>query len=280
MGDLGDIVVVELLEKINKKKKLGSKRNLLGYFLSQGLQHVRLAADVYQRARSILLATKGPFTEEEDAIILKGRKEEKSWSALAKQLGRNHHTSVINRYNKLIGDSNYKLGPFTVAEDELILREVFAVNKNILVDRNITAENWKNIGGKLQRKYKSVHERWTTKLEPMLKRYHAGTLNDDVREVLINHLVKNKLNYSQEVDWKELAKLPKFAGTTPSYLNKLYLALKASTSTKYPELSEEKLDTEAIQMYLDNREKVWATRPADLEHQKKMITFYLTNILK
>ena len=123
------------------------KRNVLGYFLSQELSEVRLATDVYQRARTILCANKGVFTMEEDKIVLEGRKEGKSWSALAKQLRRTSQNTVQDRYNVLIGD--YKHGPFTVMEDELILREVFAVNKNILVDRKITTENWKNIGEKL-----------------------------------------------------------------------------------------------------------------------------------
>ena len=177
----------------------------------------------------------------------------------------------------MIGDyKEFKNGPFTVTEDELILREVFAVNKNILVDRKITTENWKNIGEKLQRSFKVVSERWRRKLEPMLHRYHAGTLNDDVREVLINHLVKNKLNYTQEIDWTELAQLSKFAGSTSTYLNKMYAQLRDNTGRKYPELSEVKLDTGAIQKYLDNREMVLSTSEAILEHQDMMIAYYLT----
>ena len=51
-----------------------------------------------------------------------------------------------------------------------------------------------------------------------MTRYHAGTLNMDVKKVLLDHLVENNMDYTQDVDWKELAKLPKFAGSTPTYL--------------------------------------------------------------
>ena len=47
---------------------------------------------------------------------------------------------------------------------------------------------------------------------------------------------------------------------------------------KYPELSEVKLDTGAIQKYLDNREMVLSTSEAILEHQDMMIAYYLTYI--
>jgi hypothetical protein len=280
LKDHEEIVIKEVFETSIKEKDLGLKRNVLGYFLSQGLSKVRLATEVFQRARTILWANKGEFTTEEDQKILEGRKEGNSWAALTKQLRRTSRKTVQDRYDMLICDSNYKHGRFTVMEDELILREVFAVNKNNLVDRKITVENWKNIGEKLQRHKNVVRARWTIKLEPLLKRYHAGTLNKDVREVLINHLFKNKLNYAQEVNWKALAKLAKFAGTTPTYLNKMYRTLRNSASNKYPELSEVKLDTGAIQMYLDNREKVHTTNKTILEHQDLMIAFYLRNILK
>ena len=60
----------------------------------------------------------------------------------------------------------------------------------------------------------------------------------------------------------------------------MYGTLRTLTSKKYPELSEVKLDTWAIQMYLDNREKVYTTRTAILEHEEKMITYYHTYILE
>jgi hypothetical protein len=164
----------------------------------------------------------------------------------------------------------------TVTEDELTLREVFTVNKNILVDGKITVANWKNIGEKLRRQYKVVRKHCRRKLEPILLRCHAGTLERDVREVFINHLAKNKLNYTQEIDWSELAKLTKFAGTTPTYINKMYGTLRDTTSKKYPELSELKLDTGAIQIYLHNREKIFPANKTIVEHQEMIIAYYRT----
>ena len=62
LKDHEEIVIKELFENISKEKDLGLKRNVLGYFLSQGLSKVPLATDVYQRARTILCAIKGEFT--------------------------------------------------------------------------------------------------------------------------------------------------------------------------------------------------------------------------
>ena len=63
-------------------------------------------------------------------------------------------------------------------------------------------------------------------------------------------------------------------------MNKLYGTLKDATSKKYPELSEVKLDTGAIQMYLQNRERIYSTSKTIVEHQEMMIAYYRINILK
>ena len=88
-----------------------------------------------------------------------------------------------------------------------------------------------------------------------MTRYHAGTLNMDVKKVLLEHLVENNMDYTQDVDWKELAKLPKFAGSTSSYLSRQLSSMRETTRAMSPELSPVELTTGAIQSWYNNSER-------------------------
>eukprot|EP00090_Calanus_glacialis_P045819 TRINITY_DN8740_c0_g1_i4.p1 TRINITY_DN8740_c0_g1~~TRINITY_DN8740_c0_g1_i4.p1 ORF type:complete len:467 (-),score=130.41 TRINITY_DN8740_c0_g1_i4:29-1429(-) len=270
--------VEELFKNTSNDKDLCKKRNIIGYFLSQGLTNVRLATEVYQRARTVRCAKKGDFTKEEDEAILQFvEKEGEQWTRLAIMLGRASNETVSGRYDILIND--YKHGDYTAMEDELILREVFAVDSDILVDGKITQDDWNKIAEKLQRRPDNVRRHWQLQLEPILKRYQAGTLHKDVKDVMINHLLEHNMNYAQEVDWKELAKLSKFAGTTSSYLSNMYSTLRSNTGRKYPELSEVQLNTEAIRRFRANT-NTRSTSHTVLEHQEMIVKFYLSHILQ
>ena len=114
-----DKAVADLLQSRRKEEDdegLGLKRNIIGYYLCQGLQNIRLATEVYQRARTILSAVTGDWSEGEDEIIRKGRKEGKTWTELSTQLGR---ADTSTRY-KLLTSGHTTKGTFTV-EDESTL---------------------------------------------------------------------------------------------------------------------------------------------------------------
>merc|ERR1719154_178247 len=123
-------------------------------------------------------------------------------------------------------------GPFKANEDEKLIVEVFKVNKNALEDGKILKKDWQRIGKQLKRSPHIVRQHWMATLLPTLKRYHAGTLSADMKEVLVNHMVENKLNYAQDIDWKELEKLPQFAGTTTQYLANQLSSLQNSVLDK------------------------------------------------
>eukprot|EP00092_Neocalanus_flemingeri_P095833 GFUD01121943.1.p1 GENE.GFUD01121943.1~~GFUD01121943.1.p1 ORF type:complete len:357 (+),score=75.82 GFUD01121943.1:46-1116(+) len=189
-------VIKEIFEKTDKNKDFGLKKNVIGYFLSQGFSEVRLATEVFQRARILLCAKRGYFSPEEDKTILDFvDKEGKKWTKLSILLGRTSGGVLYNRYNLLTASKDNKCGPFTVDEDKLIIREVFAVSQNILEEGNVVKEDWETIGKKLQRNSLSVHSHWKYVLEPMLKRYEAGTLNIDMRKgKIIEFYVSNIMN--------------------------------------------------------------------------------------
>jgi len=258
--------VKEIFESTEKDK--GLKNNVLGYYLSQGLPDIRLATLVFQRARVLLCAVKGEFSTEEDSEILEFvEKEGKKWSALAMQLGRTNSVTVKDRYDVLTNE--YKNGSYSLSEDKTILGEVFAVDRD---GKNITAEDWKRIGEKLKRKPQRVKNHWLSTLEPVLMRYKAGTLNMDVKKVLLDHLVKNNMNYTQDVDWKELAKLPKFAGSNSVYLAIQLSIMKQNTGKMSPGLSPVQLTTGAIQSWYNTSNRLPNTKKE--EYQEELIAVY------
>jgi len=271
----------ELFNHEKKDKVIGLKSNIVGYFLAQGLPDIRLATEVIQRARIILCARKGKFTAEEDTTILQFvEKEGKKWSELARLMARTEPNVVKRRYEVLTG-GNTVSGHYTMKEDKIILREVFAVNRNILEDDGtVTEEDWRMIGGKLERYYASVYGHWNRVLKPMLLRHHAGTAHVDIREALINYLVEKNMKYAQDVDWEEVAKLPEFVGTTPAYLRRTYASMQQNTGAKYKRMSKVELTTEAVQSYLEERETTNNREKEKKEkYQRELISFYLSNIV-
>jgi len=268
--------IAEVFTQTGDDEDLGLKLNIIGYFLSQGLRNVRLATDVFQRSKLLKCLKAGKFSADEDKALLnfvgeKGRK----WDELSKLMGR-RIDSLFSRYDLLVSSDKIKQGAFTLEEDKEILTEVFAVNKNILSYGKISTKNWAMIGKKLQRYSRPVDCHWKGKLEPMLKRYHAGTLYVDVKEVLIQHMVEHSMEQAQDVDWKELVKLDKFAGTTSTYLRRQHLSLRVATGRSFPDLSSEELTTGAIQRYLDTSSRRPAAKKE--EYQEHLISFYLRNI--
>merc|ERR1719470_400504 len=258
--------VKEIFETTEKDK--GMRHNIVGYYLSQGLPDIRLATIVFHRARVLLCARKGEFTTEEDKVILDFVEEEgRKWSVLAKQLRRSTTRSVKARYDVLT--KNYQGGSYKLSEDKTILTEVFAVDRN---GKNIPAEAWKKIGEKLKRNPQYVQRHWLHTMLPLLTRYQAGTLNVDVRKVLLDHLVENNMNYTQDVDWKELAKLPKFAGTTSVHLSRQLSNMKESTRRISPELGPVQLTTGAIQSWYRNSKRKGNTKKE--EYQEELIAVY------
>merc|ERR1719318_1011259 len=258
--------VKEIFESTEKDK--GMRHNIVGYYLSQGLPDIRLATIVFHRARVLLCARKGEFTTEEDKAILDFVEEQgMKWPALAKQLRRTSTRSVKDRYDVLT--KNYQGGSYTLGDDKTIITEVFAVDRN---GKNIPAEAWKKIGEKLKRNPQYVHMHWLLIVKPVLTRYQAGTLNVEVRKVLLDHLVENNMNYAQDVDWKELAKLPKFAGSTSTYLSNQLSYMKAATQAMSPKLSPVELTTGAIQSWYRNSERKGNTKKE--EYREELIAVY------
>ena len=106
--------------------------------MSQGLQDIRLATDVFHRARIIKCIRRQEYTPDEDDIILEFVKQEGRKFARLGNLLKRTRGSVRNRYDMLVQTGNSKDGvPYTVDDAAIIMTEVFANNKNVLSDRKV-----------------------------------------------------------------------------------------------------------------------------------------------
>jgi len=250
-----EVKVIEELFVDNRHKEFELKKNIVGFFLSQDLPDIRLATEVQHRAKLLLWSQTGKFTPEEDQMIIDFvEKKGNTWIKLSR-LMRRRESVVKLRFELLQSKKENTSGKFKANENEIILLEIFEINqKNMLEGGKISKEDWQEIGKKLNRVPASVDQHWRQVLLPTLKRYHAGTLSTDLKEVLVSHMRENKLNYSQDVDWKQLVKLPQFAGTTPYYLGQMLNKIRSSVQQKHPEISAAEITAETLQWYLDNRE--------------------------
>ena len=264
----------EVFETKIEKREDGIKRNIIGYYLSQDLPDIRLATDVYHRAWLLKYVKKGYFSTEEDRIILASVETEgRKFAKLARELGRSRN-SVRGRYYLLTQEDNCKDGTkYTFDDDKIIFAGIVGANANILNEEPIAKEDWARIGRQLQRSPNRVYHRWFSVLKPLLHKYHAGNLEVDMKETLINHMVDNGMNHAQDVDWMELTKLPQFSGSTVRNLQHLHGLLKQKTRNFFPELNPEQLTSMQIQKYLKTRNKR-AVSKKKKEYEEKLIEYY------
>jgi len=275
------------IEDKEKEKNFGLKRNAVGFYLSQGLADIRFATDVYQRARVLLSVKTGPFTPVEDELILDFAEENslnstspwRDWKILAAHLERNIGTVRARFIDLTKPKVELRHGRFSYEEDMLIIKSIFSVNKDVLDNGQISLEEYKTISSKLNRKPQSVRHHWRHNLEPLLKRYHAGTMNDDVRVSLIEYMIERRIEYPQNVDWNSLPMLPQFKGSTPAYLQTALNNLRVHVSKKYPDLTQPEITTSMIKEHIrfsSDHHTIISKR----EREADLIEYYLSEFVQ
>ena len=189
------------------------KINVIGLWLSQGLEGVRLPCDVANRARLLYLATrKEEFTEEEERIIqtfmeTEGAVTRHPWAALSTQLGR-PRDSIQKYYESILKHKNKKKsGKFTAVEDKMIMKSVFeAVDNALEIAVGNTHEVWVKLGEQLDRRPRNVYEHWRQYIHPHLTRYNAGVHEDDIKDKLVDYCVKKRIKFRQDADWEAISR--------------------------------------------------------------------------
>ena len=149
---------------------------IIGHYLSHGLDHVRLACEVFNRLRLLSLNT-GEYTEEEDKIIAEFVAEYgNKWSQLARILWRQEKSLQIRYGEHLQHQDKTTSGKFSIEEDREILEYVLRHHPDIIEgeEEDINWAFWDEIGAKLNRKPLIVYRHWRSVIQSVLTRHHAG----------------------------------------------------------------------------------------------------------
>ena len=167
---------------------------------------------------------------------------------LASELGRRIH-SVENRIKILkSGGSRKAHKVFSLAEDEAILERIlpglqkFKLNKLVL-HKNESLEDLAVTLGRPSKGH-SLAERWNHQLRSWIMQHYAGTLNLDIRLMLVNHLAETYQN-RETIDWDAIATKSEFAGHTATNLRNSFATVlhKAKKSLSTDSSWEQLLDS-------------------------------------
>merc|ERR1712241_1346952 len=180
---------------------------------------------VFFQLKKLVAVNKGEYTEEEDRMIMKVVEEHgetpAAWRMLSQSLGRTYN-NVQRRYKiELRHKDKTTKGKLSMDENIQMLKFIFDKCPDAL-DTAVTFDVFEELATKMNRTPSSLSARWRYILHPLLTRHEAGVLDVDFRLLLLRHCVENNIEYTQDGSWEEIAKLPQFHGTTPSYLSEIY----------------------------------------------------------
>ena len=145
------------------------------------------------------------------------------------------------------------MGRFTMEEIRVVIREVIRQKPSALEDIKQGDIDWGPIAESLTRPAKNVRLAFTSTIRPTLRRHLAGTLEQDVRDQLVQQVGREGWTYSTEVDFSLLAGQPEFQGHTCQSLQKLYGTLMGEVLKKQPALkSKREVTVEDVEEYWRN----------------------------
>ena len=174
--DLSDDEAKKVLDNSDLSDKDHLYKIIIGHYLSQGLDHVRLACEVFHRQRLLSLNT-GEFTKKEDRRIEKFVAQHgNKWSQLSRILWRAEMSIKCHYEEVLQHKDKTKSGKFSIEEDRDILEYVLRHHPDIIEgeEEDIKWAFWGDIGAKLNRKPLNVYTHWIKVIQPVLTRHRAG----------------------------------------------------------------------------------------------------------
>ena len=250
----------EFLEKPDDDKYFLHKMNIVGLYISQDLPDLRVPCDVANTLRTHLVANLGPYTSEEDSIIINFMKNKPGdcndpFCQLSVILGRSRD-GVTRRYNHLKNKSTTK-GRFTYKENQIMLREVLKVDTEAHRKESslFGREFWNSLGRKLNRSALIVRNRWNRCIAPSIIMYEEGVMDVDFLEILLDYCVENNIQYSKEANWNYISTLPQFHGLSAHYLSYLYGTKTGCTKKTNPHLQPAEVTSQVIQKYYHQRRR-------------------------
>ena len=255
-----DALKEELFPKVKtSEREFLLKRQLVGFYLQQDLPSggSRLPVEVFGKFATLLFA--GAFSEEEDSAILAWVDEHgpKDWSKLGRSLGRQYPTAGANvhkRYTLLIQkQEKLERGPFSLADVALITQLVLsecpvAFEKSSFPVKDIALDG---IALNVNRTSVSVYRCLVNTIHPTVRRYKEGTLDQDIRESLIEQAKNMGWTYRSQINFGLLAAKPEFIGHTRASLDALWNTLMDCASRKAPGLPRIEVTVDEVRRNID-----------------------------
>jgi len=278
----------EVLDVDQSDENLVSRMEIIGSYLSQGLQKIRLPQAVFNRARKLFVSTKGFFSETEKRMIeehVNGCENFKDWSSLGRKLDRKPDSLRKYVVFELRNKEKTRRGKFSAEESKKVMDHLFEANKKALFDAEnlgITSEVWVQVANYLDRPNVRVYYHWLERLQPLLRRYEAGVLDVYFKIPLLEYCIMNDIKYTQNANWLEISKEPEFVGTTPYYLSHTYNSLRTHAKNSiYKDRADHEVTTKALLEYQKTRKTL--SKPSDKTQRKiweKEVLEYYENVIK
>jgi hypothetical protein len=214
-----------------------------------------------------VLLTGRAFTGAEDRAILAWVEEHgpTGWTELAYSLGRTSTFTgghIRTRYQILADERDGKRKDtkgrgsaqfnrsFSLAEEEVILREVMEQNPWALEEMLPGSIDWASIAELLNRPQTAVHRKYMLTLHPTLRLHLAGTLEEDVRLALVKRVKEQGWVFGADIDYTLVAGMPGFEGHTRASLHLLYNHMTKAIKEKLKLASMRDVRVEQVESYL------------------------------
>ena len=200
-----------------------------------------------------------------------------AWRMLSQSLGRPYR-SVQRRYKQdLLHKDKTTKGNLSTHENIQMLKFIFDKCPDPL-ETAVTYDVFEELAPIMNRPPKILSQRWHTTLHPLLTRHEAGVLDVDFRPLLLRHCVENNIEYTQDGNWEEIAKLPQFHGTTPAYLANIYRRVRANYKWATEKMTNQTIaqvdiTSDVLLEYLETRGKEQRIS----EEHENIISFYESN---
>ena len=268
---------------LDQSERSSDKENIVGHFLSQGLEDARHPGDVFHQLKVETFYKKGPFTDDENIKIMEAVKENGDTSGtfrdLEKELWR-RDTNIRERYRDILKHQDKtSSGTFSIEESLKILQAVHDKVPNFLEDgESVSAVVWgEELAAEMNRKPLYIAKHWKHVLFPLLTRHEAGVLEVDFRLRIVKHCADNGIRYAQEADWAAITSLPQFRGTTATSLAHTYGLVRGRYKEKEKEngnkVRDAEVTSEVLLDYLLTRGK--GRKPIS-KREMSIIEFYKT----
>jgi len=219
--------------------------------------------DVRNPHQKVFQKEKQFFTPREDSIIrntIKEMGDDLNMKELADKLGRDPRPVRLRVKKLKSGDSGQKHQHFSLTEDEAILENVLPglqkyKLRGLVLHEEKSLDDLATALGR-PNKSQSVVQRWNYYLQPWIMQHYAGTLNLDIRMMLVNHLAETNQN-RKSVDWEAVAEKSEFAGNTATNLKQSFALVLSAT---YAKTSQNKVEASWEQILDRCREYISQTR--------------------